>query len=124
MAALLKSPTFYLSGGVSRCRNVDVCVLAINISLGTVNCTSHHQEVPTWHNWFVVNAFLCRRVCKITVLALSHGEALFKDFQLFSDWQLKAHTHNSSNFFQGAHFSLQLLIMISNLIIKTLQLTY
>lgn len=81
--ALLKSPTFYFSGGVSRCRNVDVCVLAINFSLGTVNCTSHHQEVPTWHNWFVVNACLCRWVCKITVLALSQGEALFKDLQLF-----------------------------------------
>lgn len=94
MAALLKSPTFYLSGGVSRCRNVDVCVLAINFSLGTVNCTSHHQEVPTWHNWFVVNACLCQWVCKITVLALSQEEALFKDLQLFQTGSWK-HTHTT-----------------------------
>ena len=43
--------SFYLSGDVRRCRNE----LAINFSLGIVNCTSHQEVLlDKGHNWFAV----------------------------------------------------------------------
>lgn len=43
--------SFYLGGDVRRCRNE----LAINFSLGIVNCTSHQEVLlDKGHNWFVV----------------------------------------------------------------------
>lgn len=108
---------FHLNGGGSRCRNL-LSVLAVNFSLGALNCTSHQQVVAAPRNWFVVNA--CFEAVSISELVKSQRE-LFKtpDF-LRKKHFLKTDSLNCARrqFLPGCAPLFKLLVMIVNSITK------
>lgn len=88
-------------------------MLAINFSLGALNCTSHQQVVAARHNWFVVN--VCFEAVSVSELRKSQRE-LFKagDFLRKKHFLKTGSLNCTQQFLPGCALLSQPLIMILN----------